>query len=78
MNQRQQHVEQIAPGLEVLAQAVVRTMDGLPRAGLAAEDEQAAEEAAKDPISEHSTNCSPASSPLRDFDARVLAHRPGT
>lgn len=52
VNQSQQHAEQIAPGFEVLAQAVVRTMDGLPRAGLAAEDEQAAEEAAKEVLDE--------------------------
>lgn len=52
VNQSQQHVEQIAPGFEVLAQAVVRTIEGLPRAGLTAEDEQAAEDAAKEVLDE--------------------------
>jgi hypothetical protein len=46
----QVHHEQIAPGYEVLAQALVSTLQQLPAAGLSAPDQQDAEAAAREAL----------------------------
>lgn len=48
----QQRTEQIAPGFEAIAQAVARTLDGLPSADLTENDRQEAEAAARDVLAE--------------------------
>jgi hypothetical protein len=52
VNQTQNHTEQIAPGLEAIAQAVVSTLERLPNVGLPAEDQQEAEAAANEVLHE--------------------------
>jgi hypothetical protein len=50
--QTQTRAEQIAPGFEVIAQAVAKTLERLPSAGLAEDDQQDAEAAARDVLVE--------------------------
>jgi hypothetical protein len=50
--QTQKRAEQIAPGFEAIAQAVVKTLEGLPAAGLAQDDRQDAEAAAGEVLAE--------------------------
>jgi hypothetical protein len=50
--QTQNRTEQIAPGFEVIAQAVAKTLEGLPCAGLAEDDQQDAGAAARDVLAE--------------------------
>jgi hypothetical protein len=52
VHQTQNRTEKIAPGFEAIAQAVVKTLEGLPGAGLAEDDRQDAEAAARDVLTE--------------------------
>jgi hypothetical protein len=52
VKQNQNHAEKVAPGFELLAQAVVSTLQQLAVAGLTEEDEQAAEEAANEVLAQ--------------------------
>lgn len=52
VHQTQNQTQQIAPGFEPLAQAVVRTLEQLPAVGLPAQEQQDAEETARDILTE--------------------------
>jgi hypothetical protein len=52
VNQTQNHSQQIAPGFEAIANAVVRTLEQLPAVGLAEHDQQDADEAARAVLTE--------------------------
>lgn len=52
VHQKQNHTEQISQGFEAIAQAVAKTLEQLPAAGLDDEDRQDAETAANDVLSE--------------------------
>jgi hypothetical protein len=52
VHQTQNQTQQIAPGFEAPAQAVVRTLEQLPAVGLAEQDQQDAEGAARDVLTE--------------------------
>lgn len=51
-SQVQNQTEQVAPGLEALAQAVALTLEGLPAVGLTEEDEQDARDVAEEILTE--------------------------
>jgi hypothetical protein len=52
VHQNQNHTEQISQGFEAIAQAVAKTLEQLPAAGLDDEDRREAEAAANDVLSE--------------------------
>jgi hypothetical protein len=52
VNQIQNRSQQIAPGFEAIAQAVVRTLERLPAVGLTEQDQQDAEDAAREILTE--------------------------
>jgi hypothetical protein len=52
VKQTQNQTQQIAPGFEAIATAVVRTLEQLPAVGLAAHDQQDAEGAAREILTE--------------------------
>ncbi|MEV6868478.1 hypothetical protein AB0M44_46810 [Streptosporangium subroseum] len=52
VTQTQNQTQQIAPGFEAIAKAVVLTLEQLPAVGLAKEDQQDAEEAAREVLTE--------------------------
>ncbi len=52
VHQTHNRTKQIAPGFEVVAQAVAKTLEGLPGGGLAEDDQQDAEAAARDVLVE--------------------------
>jgi hypothetical protein len=55
VNQALNSGDQIAPGFELLAQALIRTHEGLPSLGLADEDLTDAQAAADDALAESSS-----------------------
>ncbi len=52
VSQSQDQHQEIAPGFEAIAQALVSTLEGLPEAGLDDDDRATAEEAANEVLSE--------------------------
>lgn len=52
VNQIRNRSQQIAPGFEAIAQAVVRTLERLPAVGLTEQDQQDAEDAAREILTE--------------------------
>jgi hypothetical protein len=52
VNQTQNQTQEIAPGFEAIATAVVRTLEQLPAVGLAAQDQQDAEDVAREVLTE--------------------------
>ncbi|WP_020498847.1 hypothetical protein [Sciscionella marina] len=52
VNQVQDQTQHIAPGFELIAQAVAHTLENLPLLGLSEQDQQDAEDAAKEVLEE--------------------------
>ena len=73
VNQAQNRIDQIAPGFELIAQAIAKTLEGLPGAGLSEGDLGDAEAAGREAL-EEATKSSPDTSKVRRLVATLKGY----